>query len=226
MRIKSFMQFEWVRYEKPDSFVKLPSLGKYVDSRSGVFFDYDEEGRWDNQAGDWSSEEFDDLKDHLTKEEIEDLLVVWRSCEELVSPLVDWSIIDDIKQCTLAEEITDRGYQVRIQIRDGRKQFPNVLYSEWFDKGDVYWKRMFIDEYEELVESIPGLKDGLEYQVSVMMQNQYGAYMPFTEVGTLIDSPNSGGSVKYTMLQRKKHLMERIHSLHPGMEDKIVYVKW
>lgn len=219
MRIKSFMQFEWVRHEQPEGFVKLPSLGKYVDSRSGVFFDYDEEGRWDDQAGDWSSEEFEDLKDHLTEEEIEDLLAVWRSCEELVRPQVDWSIIDDIKQCALAEEITDRGYQVRIQIRDGRQQFPNLLYSEWFDNGDVFWRRMFIDEYEEFAESISGLRDGLEYQVSVMMQNQFGGYMS-------IDNPGGGSRVKPAMLQRKKHFMERVHSLHPGMEDRIVYVKW
>jgi hypothetical protein len=52
-----------------------------------------------------------------------------------------------------------------------------------------------------------------------MMRNQYGAYMP-------IDNPNSGGRVKPAMLQRKKHFMERIHSMHPGLEDRIVYVKW
>ena len=219
MRIKSFMQFEWVRYEKPDSFVKLPSLGKYVNPRNGEFFDYDQEGRWDDQDGDWAGVEFEDLAEMLTDEEIDQLSGVWRSCEELVRPQVDWSIIDDIKQCALAEEITDRGYQIRIHVRDGRRQFPKILYSEWFDNGDVYWTRMFMDEYESLEETISGLKDGLVYQVSVMMHKQFGGYMS-------IDNPGGGGRVKPAMLQRKKHFMERIHSLHPGMEDRIVYVKW
>lgn len=219
MRLKRYIGFvnEWHRTEKqiPEWFIKLPTLESYLDPRTGAFYDYDEDGNWDDQDAHYSEEEFNEFVDDLTEEERKQVEAVWRSCEPLLRPLVDWQIIDDIKQCALAEEITDRGYQIRIQVVDGREEFANKLYTEWFDRGDVSWKTMFTDEYEDLEEKLGGLGDGLRYEIGILRMNDHGGYQSIDRAG-----------VKPAGLQMKRRFMERIHSLHPGMEERIVFVRW
>lgn len=203
MRIKSFMQFEKWRQDVPEDFIHLTRMDYYLDPKDGhVYQTYSGEHKWNDGVPnyDYRTNDFEQLKRNVTPEELKQVEAAWRSCEELVRPLIDWSLVDDIRQVSLAEEITDRGHQVLITLRDGEE----TLYTEWFDKGVVKWQRLWRNDYEKFVEGLDGLGDRIIYEVRVMMSLDSGWGWITAE------EPFDG-------------FVDRVKSLHPGMEDRIVY---
>jgi hypothetical protein len=144
---------------------------------------------------------------HLSDEEKEIVNSLWRSCEEVVKPLIDWNLIDDIKDVALANEILDKGYILKIEVKE--LDIAQSLYIEWFghDKEDTYYHKFF----KEIFSQLQNTDGDFSYNISVYRKNgNTGGYMPVSKE----DEVNVS------------EMIEQVKGMNPDKELRIFYSKW
>jgi hypothetical protein len=149
----------------------------------------------------------------LSDEEKEIVNSLWRSCEEVVKPLIDWNLIDDIKDVALANEILDKGYILKIVVKESSmlqyERTGQSLYIEWFghDKEDTYYHKFF----KELFSQAENTDGDFSYNISVYRKNgNTGGYMP-------VSKEDESNVVE---------MIEQVKGMNPGKELRIFYSKW
>ena len=105
--LKSFSMFETRHWPTvPGHFIPLQSIGYYLDPNDGNTYAMLKNGGYEDYP--WPADEVFGVDDEpwqqLSDEEKEIVNSLWRSCEEVVKPLIDWNLIDDIKDVSLANE--------------------------------------------------------------------------------------------------------------------------
>lgn len=215
--LKSFKVFEsWgTRWssghlsEVPARFIPLESVGYYLDPDDGMTYAMLKNGGYEDEP--WPADEVFGVDDepwqHLSDEEKEIVKSLWRSCEEVVKPLIDWNLIDDIKDVALANEILDKGYILKIEVKE--LDIAQSLYIEWFghDKEDTYYHKFF----KEIFSQVQNTDGDFSYNISVYRKNgNTGGYMPVSKE----DEVNVS------------EMIEQVKGMNPDKELRIFYSKW
>jgi len=91
----------------------------------------------------------------------------------VVKPLIDWNLIDDIKDVALANEILDKGYILKIEVKE--TNIAETLYIEWFghDKEDSYYHKFF----KGLFSQVKNTDGDFSYNISVYRKGPAGGYL-------------------------------------------------
>jgi hypothetical protein len=206
--IKYFKFFESDQIsEVPSHFIPL-SIGYYLDPNDGMSYEMLKKGGYENDPC-YADEMFDVNGEPwmtLTDDEKEIINSVWRSCEEVVKPLIDWNLIDDIKDVALANEIFDKGYILKIEVKE--INLNESVYVEWVahDREDRHYYKFFKELFGKLEK-----KDGdFSYNISVYRKGRIGGYLPM--------SKEDEKSVS--------EMIEQIKDMNPDKEPRIFHSKW
>jgi hypothetical protein len=208
--LKSFKVFESGHLsEVPTRFIPLQSVGYYLDPDDGMTYAMLKNGGYEDEPypPDEVFEEDGEPWQHLSDEEKEIVNSLWRSCEEVVKPLIDWNLIDDIKDVALANEILDKGYILKIEVKE--LDIAQSLYIEWFghDKEDTYYHKFF----KEIFSQLQNTDGDFSYNISVYRKNgNTGGYMPVSKE----DEVNVS------------EMIEQVKGMNPDKELRIFYSKW
>lgn len=208
--LKSFKVFESGHLsEVPTRFIPLQSVGYYLDPNDGMTYAMLKNGGYEDEPypPDEVFEEDGEPWQHLSDEEKEIVNSLWRSCEEVVKPLIDWNLIDDIKDVALANEILDKGYILKIEVKE--LDIAQSLYIEWFghDKEDTYYHKFF----KEIFSQLQNTDGDFSYNISVYRKNgNTGGYMPVSKE----DEVNVS------------EMIEQVKGMNPDKELRIFYSKW
>lgn len=207
--LKSFKVFESGHLsDVPDRFIPLESVGYYLDPDDGNTYAMLKQGGYEDEPypPDEVFEEDGEPWQHLSDEDKEIVKSLWRSCEELVKPLIDWNLIDDIKDVALANEILDKGYFLRILVKE--REVAENVYVEWFshDKDDKHYYKFF----KELFSQIENTDGDFSYNISVYRKGPTGGYLP-------IQKEDEAGV---------SEMIEQVKGMNPDKELRIFYSKW
>ena len=206
-RIKTFRMFESA--DVPPHFIELKSIGHYLDPESGYCYAMLKKGGYEDEP--YPAEEYLDYEEEawqaLSDEEKSRVNSVWKSCESILKPAIDWDLIADIKDLMLAEEILDRGYHVRISVVCGAIDM--LVYGEWYahDKKNSEYARLFVSDSKELEGG--DMDRCLEYIISVYGESS-------DRYAVLV--PAAGDEVI--------EIVSRVKEMHPEKADMIKYEKW
>jgi hypothetical protein len=199
-KIKTFEIFESIVKEVPSHFIPLKSIGHYLDPNDGMTYTMKHGGYEDEPypMNEYMWREFAALPD----EEKAAIDAVCRSCEEIVEPIIDWEVIEDIKDVALANEILDKGYYVRIAVRYGF--VGENIYTEWYahDKKEKIYARLFKNDFAHIAN---GARD-FSYIISILRQTNYGGYTSISD-RVLIEE-----------------FLEQVRGMNP--EKSIAYSRW
>jgi hypothetical protein len=207
--LKSFGIFETRHWATvPGHFIPLQSIGYYLDPNDGITYAMLKNGGYEDDP--WPADEVFGVDgepwQHLSDEEKEIVNSLWRSCEEVVKPLIDWNLIDDIKDVALANEILDKGYFLRIEVNE--LDVAENVYVEWFahDKDAKHYYKFF----KVLFSQIENTNGDFSYKISVYRKGPTGGYLPIhkedeTDVSEMI---------------------EQVKGMNPDKELRIFYSKW
>ena len=210
--LKSFKVFESGHLsEVPIHFIPLQSVGYYLDPNDGNTYAMLKHGGYEDEPypPDEVFEEDGEPWQHLPDEDKEIVKSLWRSCEEVVKPLIDWNLIDDIKDVALANEILDKGYFLRIVVKE--QDVVENVYVEWFahDKDDKHYYKFF----KALFSQIENTNGDFSYNISVYRKGPTGGYLPiFTK--TKEDEADVS------------EMIEQVKGMNPDKELRIFYSKW
>jgi hypothetical protein len=214
--LKSFKVFEsGLASEVPAHFIPLNSIGYYIDPNDGNTYAMLKNGGYEDEPypADEVFEEDGEPWQALSDEEKEIVKSLWRSCEEVVKPLIDWNLIDDIKDVVLANEILDKGYILKIEVKESSmlqyERTGQSLYIEWFghDKEDNYYHKFF----KEIFSKVENTDGDFSYNISVYRKNGYtGGYMP-------VGKEDEANVVE---------MIEQVKGMNPEKELRIFYSKW
>ena len=210
--LKSFKVFESGHIsEVPSHFIPLQSVGYYLDPNDGNTYAMLKNGGYEDEPypPDEVFEEDGEPWQHLSDEDKEIVNSLWRSCEEVVKPLIDWNLIDDIKDVALANEILDKGYFLRIVVKE--QDVAENVYVEWFahDKDDKHYYKFF----KALFSQIENTNGDFSYNISVYRKGPTGGYLPiFTK--TKEDETDVS------------EMIEQVKGMNPDKELRIFYSKW
>ncbi len=214
--LKSFKVFEsGLANEVPTRFIPLNSIGYYIDPNDGNTYAMLKNGGYEDEPypADEVFEEDGEPWQALSDEEKEIVKSLWRSCEEVVKPLIDWNLIDDIKDVALANEILDKGYILKIEVKESSmlqyERTGQSLYIEWFghDKEDTYYHKFF----KEIFSKVENTDGDFSYNISVYRKNGHtGGYMP-------VGKEDEANVVE---------MIEQVKGMNPGKELRIFYSKW
>lgn len=207
--LKSFKVFEsGLVSEVPARFIPLNSIGYYIDPNDGNTYAMLKNGGYDDEP--WPADEVFGVDDEpwmaLSDEEKEIVNSIWRSCEEVVKPLIDWNLIDDIKDVTLANELLDKGYILKIEVKES--YMLQSLYIEWFghEKEDTYYHKFFKEVFSQLENT-----DGdFSYKISVYRKGPRGGYLPIHKEDAVDVS----------------EMIEQVKGMNPDQKLRILYSKW
>ena len=124
----------------------------------------------------------------------------------MVKPLIDWNLIDDIKDVALANEILDKGYFLRIEVKE--QDVAENVYVEWFahDKDDKHYYKFF----KVLFSQIENTNGDFSYKISVYRKGPTGGYLP-------IHKEDEAGVFE---------MVEQVKGMNPDKELRIFYSKW
>lgn len=207
--LKSFKVFESGHIsEVPSHFIPLQSVGYYLDPNDGNTYAMLKNGGYEDEPypPDEVFEEDGEPWQHLSDEDKVIVTSLWRSCEEVVKPLIDWNLIDDIKDVALANEILDKGYFLRIEVKE--QDVAENVYVEWFahDKDDKHYYKFF----KVLFSQIENTNGDFSYNISVYRKGPTGGYLPIhkedeTDVFEMV---------------------EQVKGMNPDKELRIFYSKW
>jgi hypothetical protein len=207
--LKSFKVFESGHLsEVPARFIPLNSIGYYLDPNDGNTYAMLKNGGYEDEP--WPADEVFGVDDEpwqqLSDEEKEIVNSLWRSCEEVVKPLIDCNLIDDIKDVALANEILDKGYILKIEVKESYME--QSLYIEWFghDKEDTYYHKFF----KELFEQVENTDGDFSYNISVYRKGPAGGYLPVQKEDEADVS----------------EMIEQVKGMNPDKELRILYSKW
>ena len=201
-KIKTFEIFESIVKEVPSHFIPLNSIGHYLDPNDGMTYTMlKRHGGYEDEpypVDEYLQREFAALPD----EEKAAIDAVFRSCEEIVEPKIDWEVIEDIKDVALANEILDKGYYVRIAVGCGF--VGERIYTEWYahDKKEKIYARLFKNDFSHIAN---GARD-FSYIISILTQTNYGGYTSISD-RVLIEE-----------------LLEQVRGMNP--EKSIAYSTW
>jgi hypothetical protein len=214
--LKSFKLFEsGLLSEVPAHFIPLNSIGYYIDPNDGNTYAMLKNGGYDDEPypADEVFEEDGEPWQALSDEEKEIVKSLWRSGEEVVKPLIDWNLIDDIKDVALANEILDKGYILKIVVKESSmlqyERAGQSLYIEWFghDKEDTYYHKFF----KELFSQVENTDGDFSYNISVYRKNgNTGGYIPV--------SKEDGKNVL--------EMIDQVKGMNPEKKLRIFYSKW
>ena len=207
--LKSFKVFESGHLsEVPTHFIPLQSVGYYLDPNDGNTYAMLKNGGYEDEP--WPADEVFGVDDepwqHLSDEEKEIVNSLWRSCEEVVKPLIDWDLIDDIKDVALANEIFDKGYIVKIEVKE--QDVAENIYVEWVahDKDDKHYYKFF----KALFSQIENTNGDFSYNISVYRKGPTGGYLPIQKEDEADVS----------------EMIEQVKGMNPDKELRIFYSKW
>ena len=206
--LKSFKVFESGHLsEVPSHFIPLQSVGYYLDPNDGMTYAMLKNGGF----GVENKEDFEEDGEPwevLSDEDKATVNSVWRSCEEVVKPLIDWNLIEDIKDVALANEIFDKGYTVKIEVKE--QDVAEKIYVEWVahDKEDKHYYKFF----KALFSQIENTDGDFSYNISVYRKNGPGGYLPTAK----------GSKDEIDVLE----MIEQIKGMNPDKELRIFYSKW
>ena len=199
-KIKTFEIFESIAKEVPSHFIPLNSIGHYLDPNDGMTYAMKHGGYEDEPypVDEYLQREFAALPD----EEKAAIDAVCRSCEEIVEPIIDWEVIEDIKDVALANEILDKGYYVRISVRCGF--VGENIYTEWYahDKKEKIYARLFKNDFAHIAN---GARD-FSYIISILTQTNYGGYTSISDKGMVGEC------------------LEQVRGMNP--EKSMAYARW
>ena len=124
----------------------------------------------------------------------------------MVKPLIDWNLIDDIKDVALANEILDKGYFLRIEVKE--QDVAENVYVEWFahDKDDKHYYKFF----KALFSQIENTNGDFSYNISVYRKGPTGGYLPIQKEDEADVS----------------EMIEQVKGMNPDKELRIFYSKW
>ena len=207
--LKSFKVFESGHIsEVPSHFIPLQSVGYYLDPNDGNTYAMLKNGGYEDEPypPDEVFEEDGEPWQHLSDEDKEIVKSLWRSCEEVVKPLIDWNLIDDIKDVALANEILDKGYFLRIEVNE--LDVAENVYVEWFahDKDDKHYYKFF----KVLFSQIENTNGDFSYKISVYRKGPTGGYLPIQKEDEADVS----------------EMIEQVKGMNPDKELRIFYSKW
>ena len=207
--LKSFKVFESGHLsEVPIRFIPLQSIGYYLDPNDGNTYAMLKNGGYEDYP--WPADEVFGVDDEpwqaLSDEEKEIVNSLWRSCEEVVKPLIDWNLIDDIKDVALANEILDKGYILKIEVKE--RNMEQSIYIEWagHDKDDTYYHKFF----KELFGQVENTDGDFSYNISVYRKGPAGGYLPVQKEDEADVS----------------EMIEQVKGMNPEKELRIFYSKW
>jgi hypothetical protein len=201
--LKSFKLFEANRIEDvPNHFIPLESIGHYLDPISGEIYAMLKAGGYDDEGY-----PFSDDAENISDEEMALVNQYWKSCEDIFKPLIDWNIIDDIKDVALANEILDKGYNIRIIVKDG--YLGESVYVEWLshEENPHHYYKFFQRLYSQLEDHEHW---GVSYYISVFRKNGPGGYLP------------AHGDDEKDVIE----MIEQIKDMNPEKARKISYSKY
>lgn len=209
--LKSFKVFESGHIsEVPSHFIPLQSVGYYLDPNDGNTYAMLKNGGYEDEPypPDEVFEEDGEPWQHLSDEDKEIVNSLWRSCEEVVKSLIDWNLIDDIKDVALANEIFDKGYTVKVEVKE--QDVAENIYVEWIahDKDDKHYYKFF----KALFSQIENTDGDFSYKISVYRKNGPGGYLPIPK----------GSKDEIDVLE----MIEQIKGMNPDKELRIFYSKW
>ena len=207
--LKSFKVFESGHLsEVPTHFIPLQSVGYYLDPNDGNTYAMLKNGGYEDEP--WPADEVFGVDDepwqHLSDEEKEIVNSLWRSCEEVVKPLIDWNLIDDIKDVALANEIFDKGYIVKIEVKE--QDVAENIYVEWVahDKDDKHYYKFF----KQMFSQIENTNGDFSYNISVYRKGPAGGYLPIHKEDEADVS----------------EMIEQVKDMNPDKSLRIFYSKW
>jgi len=214
--LKSFKVFESGHLsEVPARFIPLESVGYYLDPDDGMTYAMLKNGGYEDEP--WPADEVFGVDDepwqHLSDEEKEIVNSLWRSCEEVVKPLIDWNLIDDIKDVSLANEIFDKGYIIKIEVKE--QDVVENIYVEWVahDKDDKHYYKFF----KQMFGQIEKTNGDFSYNISVYRKgpSTWGAW-------------DAGGYVPIHKEDESdvSEMIEQVKGMNPDKELRIFYSKW
>jgi len=214
--LKSFKVFESGHLsEVPARFIPLESVGYYLDPDDGMTYAMLKNGGYEDEP--WPADEVFGVDDepwqHLSDEEKEIVNSLWRSCEEVVKPLIDWNLIDDIKDVSLANEIFDKGYIIKIEVKE--QDVAENIYVEWVahDKEDKHYYKFF----KQMFGQIEKTNGDFSYNISVYRKgpSTWGAW-------------DAGGYVPIHKEDESdvSEMIEQVKGMNPDKELRIFYSKW
>jgi hypothetical protein len=214
--LKSFKVFESGHLsEVPARFIPLESVGYYLDPDDGMTYAMLKNGGYEDEP--WPADEVFGVDDepwqHLSDEEKEIVNSLWRSCEEVVKPLIDWNLIDDIKDVSLANEIFDKGYIIKIEVKE--QDVAENIYVEWVahDKDDKHYYKFF----KQMFGQIEKTNGDFSYNISVYRKgpSTWGAW-------------DAGGYVPIHKEDESdvSEMIEQVKGMNPDKELRIFYSKW
>ena len=209
--LKSFKVFESGHLsEVPARFIPLQSVGYYLDPDDGMTYAMLKNGGYEDEP--YPSDEVFGVDDepwqHLSDEEKEIVNSLWRSCEEVVKPLIDWDLIDDIKDVSLANEIFDKGYIIKIEVKE--QDVAENIYVEWVahDKDDKHYYKFF----KQMFSQIENTNGDFYYKISVYGKGPAGGYLPIPK----------GSKDEIDVLE----MIAQVKGMNPDKELRIFYIKW
>ena len=207
-RLMTFSIFE--SNEIPNHFIKLSSIGVYLDPNDGMTYPMLKNGGYDDDP--YPADEFLNEEEEawglLSDEEKRLVNSVWRSCEEVVKPLIDWNLIDEIKDVALANEVLDNGLYVKIVVKE--QDCSEMIYTEWYghDKEYKYYTKFFNNLFSQIEKT-----DGdFFYHISVYRKNGPGGYLPIPK----------GSKDEIDVLE----MIEQVKGMNPDKKLRIFYSKW
>jgi hypothetical protein len=208
--LKSFKVFESGPSEVPSHFIPLQSVGYYLDPNDGMTYAMLKNGGYENEPypSDEVFEEDGEPWEVLSDEDKATVNSVWRSCEEVVKPLIDWNLIDDIKDVALANEIFDKGYIIKIEVKE--QDVAENIYVEWVahDKDDKHYYKFF----KVLFGQIENTNGDFSYKISVYRKGPAGGYLPIPK----------GSKDEIDVLE----MIAQVKGMNPDKELRIFYSKW
>lgn len=206
--LKSFKVFESGHSEVPSRFIPLQSVGYYLDPDDGMTYAMLKNGGHEDEPypSDEVFEEDGEPWEMLSDEDKATVNSVWRSCEEAVKPLIDWNLIEDIKDVALANEIFDKGYIIKIEVKE--QDVAENIYVEWVahDKEDKHYYKFF----KALFSQIENTDGDFSYKISAYRKGSVGGYLPIRKEDEADVS----------------EMIEQIKGMNPDKEPRIFYSKW
>lgn len=207
--LKSFGMFETRHWPTvPGHFIPLQSVGYYLDPDDGMTYAMLKNGGYEDEPypSDEVFEEDGEPWEVLSDEDKATVNSVWRSCEEVVKPLIDWNLIEDIKDVALANEIFDKGYIVKIEVKE--QDVVENIYVEWVahDKDDKHYYKFF----KALFSQIENTNGDFSYNISVYRKGHAGGYLPVQKEDEALVS----------------EMIEQVKGMNPDKELRIFYSKW
>lgn len=210
--LKSFKLFESGDIsEVPARFIPLESIGQYLDPDDGMTYAMLNKGGYEDEpyeAEDYLQEDEEEWE-ALSDEEKVAIKSVWKNCEEIVKPFIDWNLIEDIKDVALANEVLDNGLFLKIDVKE--RDLVEIVYSEWYahNKDDKYYPKFF----KKLFSEISNTDGDFSYHIRIYKQNGHGGYLPIS---------NSGEPGFYFV----DDLVEQVKGMNPDKELRIFGERW